>query len=682
MRAELGERSATGVLLIQNGADHHARQLHARQAIAALIEAGKGDDVHASSLTQFARALVERANDSNHPGNLPEVRAELRDSYGYAWTLQGTFATRAHEKRMNAIAERCLLREAEPWSALAAMRGTDQQHLVDEAWRTLLRAHPHDTLCGCSIDEVAAAMELRVRSATNQAIGIRDDALLALLGHDPVAARSAHDRWKPIVVVRNAAARPRSGIAIIEVEEFLADAPVGLGSVQNTSFDASAVLHGTPVIPGLGRIQVLSRSIENRRTESPRHYPDNDLVAVTQVAAWVSDVPPYGLTCQAFDEAARRPPVPDKVVVAKGSMRNAHLALEVDSGGRVTLTDLATNRRIESLIEFVDESDVGDLYTPAPRGRPHLVEGRGVRVRHRGPLRGELEATYRIRDTSTPRRHVDAEIVVRFTLDAASKFLRIALHGDNRRENHRIRMCVRSDISHGDVWADAAFGPVRRERIVVTDAERAIETPPPTAPLHRYVSRFDATRGFTLFSDGLAEYEATSDGAIVVTLLRAVGELSRNDIPERPSHAGWPTPTPGAQCLGPFVGEFALMLHGPRHAATIDAIERAADDALVPLVGTTLRSALRVPDPVVGIELIGAGLAVSTIKQSENRGSIVLRCLNLTDEPVIGVWRLPFELREVDLARLDETVIQKLEHSAGEVQFTARARDVVTVLVR
>ena len=54
-----------------------------------------------------------------------------------------------------------------------------------------------------------------------------------------------------------------------------------------------------------------------------------------------------------------------------------------------------------------------------------------------------------------------------------------------------------------------------------------------------------------MFSDGLAEYEARDD-AIVVTLVRGVGELSRNDLAERPGHAGWPAPTPGAQCLGEF----------------------------------------------------------------------------------------------------------------------------------
>jgi hypothetical protein len=40
-----------------------------------------------------------------------------------------------------------------------------------------------------------------------------------------------------------------------------------------------------------------------------------------------------------------------------------------------------------------------------------------------------------------------------------------------------------------------------------------------------------------------------ADGTILVTLLRAFGQMSREDMPERPGHAGWPTPSSRA-CSG------------------------------------------------------------------------------------------------------------------------------------
>src|SRR5262249_12837245 len=216
-----------------------------------------------------------------------------------------TLATRAHEKRLNALAERALVRDAEPWNALAAHRGRSRRALLDEAWRTLLEAHPHDTLCGCSIDDVASAMELRVRSATNQAAGVREDATLDLVGHDRVVARVERSRWQPVVLVRNPAPRHRAGVAIVAIEEFIADVPVGPGSGGADAAPQSTAPRRTPIVAGLGRVQVLSRETRNARTESPRHYPDNDLVSVTRAAAWVADAPSYGIVSRAIGRRAR-----------------------------------------------------------------------------------------------------------------------------------------------------------------------------------------------------------------------------------------------------------------------------------------------------------------------------------------------------------------------------------------
>ena len=203
----------------------------------------------------------------------------------------------------------------------------------------------------------------------------------------------------------------------------------------------------------------------------------------------------------------------------------------------------------------------------------------------------------------------------------------------------------------------------------------------PTAPMHRYVSRYDGERGATLFSDGLAEYESVRNG-FAVTLLRAVGELSRSDLPERPGHAGWPAPTPAAQSQGPFEAEFALLLHGGPSAATVDLIERTADDVLLPLTGETLRSALRVPPPVHGIVLEGQGLAFGCAKESEDGKWTVLRCTNLLEHEVAGSWQLGGMVREARMARLDETALTPLEAVGDRVRFLAPPRGVVTILVR
>jgi alpha-mannosidase len=196
------------------------------------------------------------------------------------------------------------------------------------------------------------------------------------------------------------------------------------------------------------------------------------------------------------------------------------------------------------------------------------------------------------------------------------------------------------------------------------------------------VTRDAGDRGVTICSDGLAEYESMDDGGVAITLVRAVGELSRSDLPERPGHAGWPTPTPGAQCLGAFTAAFAIFPHGERNAGAIDAIERTADDALVPLAGLTLRASIGELRETTGVELEGAGLAFLACKTSEDGEWTVLRCVNLTEQPVAGAWRCGFPIARATRVRLDETSPVPIEATDGRVAFVAGPREIVTVLVR
>ncbi|HYD52547.1 MAG TPA: hypothetical protein VEA99_07965, partial [Gemmatimonadaceae bacterium] len=302
-------------------------------------------------------------------------------------------------------------------------------------------------------------------------------------------------------------------------------------------------------------------------------------------------------------------------------------------------------------------------------------------VLHAGPIRAALEQQWTLAHLARPAGSA-ATLTLRVSLDAASPVLRISVRGENLARDHRLRLVLSTGVSEPEVWADAAFGPVRRAPIEVPPEDAAMEVPPRTAPLHRYLSLFGAAGGATLYSDGLAEYEVLADGRIAVTLVRAVGELSRLDLPERPGNAGWPTPTPGAQCLHPFEAELALLLHGGhRDDETMHLIECTADDVLLPLTGRTLRSAIDVRD-AAGIALEGEGLAFSAMKDAADGDWVVLRCVNLLDHPVQGRWRSARPFVEAQLARLDETPRGALPLDGDTIPFVAGPRAVVTILAR
>lgn len=685
-RQVLAARATLGVTLWPAGADHHAPPADLNARIALLGRVALPDRVVPATLGTFAEELVGRAAGRR----LPVVRGELRDSYGYAWTLQGTLGARAGLKRRAAAVERFLLRDVEPWAALAFLRrGRSRGADLAAAWRPLLLCQPHDTLCGCVIDEGARAMATRLDDARAVGSEVRDRSVDDLLDHDPVIAREHSADWSPRLVIRNRSARVRSGLAEVEVDVVLGDVPVGPASAG-----APAPAGRRPSVrlgPPVGAVQPIARELVFVREESPEHYPRNRLVERRRMLAWVENVPALGMVLAPIDRGrARRAPVSVAVRAVGLTLENGLLRVEV-LGGRIRL-ERADGAVRDDLLGFELEGERGDLYTHSGiPGTHRLARLSGARQVMGGPLRGELVTRWEVgiparvvRGAAGKVRRLPASrlrLRARLQLDAGAPFVRVLVDGDNRASDLRLRAVFRTGVHAGSHWADAAFSPVERTRLEVPAEDAVRETPPPTAPLHRYVSSFDDRQGCTVYSDGLTEYECTHDGRVCVTLVRAVGELSRADIPERPGHAGWPVETPLAQSQGPFQASFAVMPHGPRTPDTVAAIERRSDDILLPLVGHTWRTAIVPPESVSGVTLDGEGMASSAIVESQDGKWIVLRCANVLETAGWARWTVP-GAREARLARLDEMPLGVVPVVREQVSVEVPPRGVLTLLVR
>src|ERR1019366_7264627 len=148
---------------------------------------------------------------------------------------------------------------------------------------------------------------------------------------------------------------------------FKSDIPVGPGSAgMDTVVSLSA--KRTPAVAEFPAIQVLSRAEEHERTESPRHYPDDDLVMAYEVAAWIPDVPAYGTRC--FAHTSRNPAaaIPNVASAEGGALTNGLISVRVHDDGRVEFVDIANGRSVSNLLQWESRIDLGDTYTPSVRG--------------------------------------------------------------------------------------------------------------------------------------------------------------------------------------------------------------------------------------------------------------------------------------------------------------------------
>jgi len=665
LRAQLIARSSGPNIPVFVGADHHwvHRDLPLLRGLLAGLE--PGNEVRISRVDAAVAALAGSA------GSLGEYSGELREPHPSTWVLQGTHGTRAPHKRRNSEIELALERLAAPLVALAG--GDDLRASLAFAWTLLLTNHFHDSICGTVSDVVARTMETRFAAVEAAGKELTRRALHRVVGHDPDRARDTPSAWRPRLVLWNPAARPRGGVVIARISAFRRDVIVGPPGdrVPRVGIDPvpSALALGDEVF----QLQVIARERTTERLDADRHYPDLDEVEVATVALDAPSIP--GLSCVSLrgaHDSARRA-LDHPVTSAENSLQNGLVSLTLLRSGRIDLVDQLHDERFPGLLEILGVADRGDTYTFCPDGKERVLSPTGPVERRAiasGPLYGALEASWSVRASSGT---VNLRLTVQ--LFAGSPIARCRLHVDNHAQDHRLRVCLPLGLDGEPLTTGAQFGTMIRDRRDIEGSP--LEAAVVTVPAHRYAAAMRDHRGLAFMAPGFFEAEWL-DGDLHVTLLRSVGQLSRNDLDTRSGHAAWPMPTPLAQCLGGSTVAFALA-----PVQSVADIPGLWEDAFVPLQPIWLRDATDLAEPGDSIELDGEGLVLSTIKPAEEGDGIVIRCYNSTAHAVQGTLRFGRPRSRAVRVRADEQepVGISLGNAGRTLTFTAAPHAWVTVVV-
>ncbi len=151
--------------LFMHGTDHMEPPVPTSSAIAATHGKLDGDELIHSTLGKFVLAV--QAELKKKP--LPSVYGELRECKR-SHLLPGVLSARMWIKQRNNHCETTLEKWVEPFSTFASMIPqpvtppitlADPAPIVRQAWRLLMECHPHDSICGCSIDQVHDEMKVR-----------------------------------------------------------------------------------------------------------------------------------------------------------------------------------------------------------------------------------------------------------------------------------------------------------------------------------------------------------------------------------------------------------------------------------------------------------------------------------------------------------------------------------------
>ncbi|TFF96026.1 hypothetical protein EU546_02240, partial [Candidatus Thorarchaeota archaeon] len=199
---QLQERSIINTCLLMNGSDHLEPQKHLPDVIRRYNETHEKKLV-LGTLPMFVELMREKE------GELQTFSGEFRRSK-HQNLLSGVYSARVYLKQSNEAIQRFLERWVEPWNVCRfILNEIYPLHEIRQAWRYLLRNHPHDDICGCSIDEVHEDMMQRFRWT----LEIGDDLLTSAF--EDLADVLQND--SPSVVVYNPIPQERSGTAILEM---------------------------------------------------------------------------------------------------------------------------------------------------------------------------------------------------------------------------------------------------------------------------------------------------------------------------------------------------------------------------------------------------------------------------------------------------------------------------------
>lgn len=740
VEAQRGFLSSESILLM-NGSDHLFPQPHLPGI---LEQAGRAQKIELkiSTLPAFIAAVREAAPET------PTLVGELR-SGERAPLLVSCASSRMLQKQRNHVVETLLEKYAEPLAAWAWLHGAPYPSgFLAESWRQLLLNHPHDSICGCSNDQVHREIETRFDQAEQLAVLVKEESLK----HLSQQIDSAWFAGDAGLIVFNPHPRPLTGLvevvlpdlgeketrAVIDQdgrsapwqaagggsEEYFSinltslQARAALGWVSGREFQGlhlNGVKLAGPVdgelkvdfIMGISPVGELD--LDQLKKSALELFKDKSIKRIRVVARqggerglfMAADVPACGWRSFEPVSAAADAAASD-LKISRAGMENRFYRITFNPDGTFDLLEKENGLSLKKQHRLVDGGDKGDLYTfTAPEVDLLLdLPARGLKLRRvkievleRGPVRvmARLIRVYRLPLSLTPERNGRSKKKIAYRINTTislildSPGVHFQTTVDNRVHDHRLRVHFSAPFATETAWVDGHFQVVRRP-IQPAPGEYSTwaEKPCGLAPQKTFVSIDDGAYGLSVINHGLPEYEVLpgrggASTEIALTLLRCVGWLSREDLLNRPGHAGPVVETPEGQCPGEHTFRYSLVPHrGSWREAGIKALAEQLTAPLLGLASGRKEGALPASGAMLSLE--PKELVLSCVKQSEADDVLLARFFNCSDRSLEAVITPGFTYKQIAPADLlGFPVKRQFTLEKGAVRLTAHPWEIITL---
>lgn len=701
--------AATDFILEPMGGDHLNVDPRLPRLLNTLNEkiASEGFVYQQSSLDAFVE-MVKTQQDRISVVWKGEGRAFGRKAH----LLPGVFSARMHLKQMNARTQTELERYAEPLQAIqTVLGGSPEGDFLWLAWEKLIQNHPHDSICGCSIDQVHREMLPRFEEALQIAQLLKEDGLQMLANRVDVPLAEPEDQ---VFVVFNPLGFQRTDQVVLTLNPYLEVRPEDWMLLDE---------HGTEQVFQVRPVKTPYEKTEAFSWLGVQNPAQHDMDEVTEAYFIARDLPPVGYRTYLLRK--RTVPKPShrirpytilgNVALHKGdepitdlsvgpcTLQNRFLRVTIEAtDGTLTLEDLETGLVYQGLNHFLDGGDNGDTYNHSwPLGdlefstrglKPHIqvldagAASSTLRVTWKWTLPLSLSEDRQSRSAEYTELTLHSDI----TLHASVKRVDIRTHFVNPLKDHRLRAVFPLGRKVQTSSAESAFCVIDRPTRLPEDQRGSGEPAVHEHPQMAFVSVSDGEKGLSILNRGLPEFSADEDGNIHLTLLRAVGYLSREDLLTRVGGAGPTSSTPDAQMLGPCVAEYSIYPHkgtweeghtvNVAHAYNAPLVAGTRTSQFVPLRNHHPVPQATLPPSGSFLEVEGDAL-LTAFKPAEDHPGWIVRFANQSHHPQTLRLKPLVDVKTASLVNLLEQKQHPLTLQDGQVHVSLQPWQIVTVLL-
>jgi len=651
-------RSPLGIGLLMDGQDHARIRKDTCHYVELIQELFPEAEVKHVNLEQMGRQLEA------HRDSMPLITGELYDpgkNPGSNYVIPHTLSSRYPLKQANDAGQALLEKWVEPLAAIASLQGFGiPKSYVDKAYEYLLLNHPHDSICGCSIDAVHEDMKYRFQQSREISMQV-----LGSIQQKEIEAFSRTNSAKDgnlLLLIKNPLLFPRRLVVTVDLDfepQYPQQFQEPFGYEQKNSF---------LIRDGLGN-EIPYGLVKIRRDYKSDVFHQNGRMIDRHTVSLLVDLPASGIAEYKIEPS----PLPSRYLERMSRNRqeaeNEYLKLTIQDNGTICITDKKTGQSYDQLCSYLDDGEIGDGWFHVAPVEDRLVDSRGFECRieivENGPARivFQVSQTLRIPREMTQNPHgllrsgEDSPVLIRtrFGLSQGADYVDVETTIDNQARDHRLRLVIPTGVAEPSYFVNQAFAFIRRPAGFRVETQNWKEYEAPEKQMDGIIGkrRGDGT-GLALISPfGLHECAVPDheQGEMHITLFRSYRKTYLTNGEE------------GGQLIGPLTFKYALA---PLRTDVSDADLARLQDSLQAGVRSATVSVDKEyvsPKPVSYFELTPSDIYVSVVKRPESGSDkeIIIRCVNLSDQPATARLLSHMTIHQVMKATLYEEALEPVE---------------------